>query len=83
MSSRILKLFKNDKDTTSPVDEVILPNHVKAVVETAEDIMAIPHSFKLVFKDYDEEPYLFYCDEEVSTAKCLSDGAMLICALND
>lgn len=26
--------------------------------------MAIPHSFKVVFKDQGDEPYLFYCDEE-------------------
>jgi hypothetical protein len=68
MSGRSLKLYKNDKEASKPpIDEVILSgNHVKTIDENAEDLMAIPHSFKLNFVDYDEEPYLFYCDEEVS-----------------
>lgn len=51
------------------MDQVTLYNGVKKIDEKAEDLMAIPHSFKLIFNDYDEEPYLFYCDEEVSRGR--------------
>lgn len=65
MTGKSLKLYKNDKETMRPVDEVMLGDNIKRVEKDAEDLIAIPHSFKLIFKDYDEEPYLFYCDEEV------------------
>jgi hypothetical protein len=66
MTSQALKLYKNDRELASAMDQVALSKSVKKIEENAEDLMAIPHSFKLIFNDYDEEPYLFYCDEEVS-----------------
>lgn len=66
MTGKSLRLYKSDKDTAVPMDEVKLASNVKKIEEEAEDLIAIPHSFKLIFNDYDEEPYLFYCDEEVS-----------------
>lgn len=40
-------------------------DHVKQIDEHAEELMAVPNSFKVLFKDYDEEPMLFYCDDQV------------------
>lgn len=65
MTGQTLKLYKNDTELASPMDEIALTNNLKRIDESAEDLMAIPHSFKMVFNDYDEEPYLFYCDEQV------------------
>lgn len=65
MTSRSIRLYKNDREVDTPVDEVLIANNVKKIEEDSEDLIAISHSFKLIFGDYDEEPYLFYCDEEV------------------
>lgn len=68
MNATSLRLYKSDKDLSKPIDVVQLPNKVKQIVaqRDAEELHAIAHSFKMVFSDYDEEPMLFYCDEEVS-----------------
>jgi hypothetical protein len=65
----MLRLYKSDKDTTSPVDTITLAQRFRSLEVQAEELMAIPHSFKLVPKDYDDEPVLFYCDDEVSTIR--------------
>ncbi|KAH8919552.1 hypothetical protein BT69DRAFT_482942 [Atractiella rhizophila] len=56
-----LALFKNEQDLSKTVDKIDLSNKIKSISDDAE--VMIPHSFKLNFKDFDEEPYLFYCDE--------------------
>ena len=65
MTSSALNLYKSDKDISTPVDSIPLKNRIKSVSANSEELLAIPHSFKLSFKDYDEEPMLFYCDEAV------------------
>ena len=66
MTRSRLNLFKSDKDTSSaPVDHVELASgRIGRIEGSAEELMAIPYSFKVVFRDYDEEPILFYCDEQ-------------------
>ena len=66
MTSTSLSLYKNDKSSSSPIDTIQLQNRIRSIQEQAEDIMGIPHSFKIIFRDQDEESMLFYCDEEVS-----------------
>lgn len=66
MTSSTLHLYKSDKDTAHAVDSIGLKGRFKSLESQAEELMAIPHSFKLVPKDYDDEPVLFYCDDEVS-----------------
>ncbi|CAD6574162.1 MAG: hypothetical protein CYPHOPRED_005303 [Cyphobasidiales sp. Tagirdzhanova-0007] len=63
MTSTSLNLYKNDT-SKMPVDTIQLIDHVKSIEEDGEELLAIPCSFKMLFKDYDEEPILFYCDEE-------------------
>ena len=69
MTSTNLHLYKSDKDTSSPVDSIGLARRFKSLEDHAEELMAIPHSFKLVPKNYDDEPVLFYCDDEVGSAR--------------
>ena len=69
MTSTSLNLYKNDT-SKMPVDTIQLIDHVKSIEEDGEELLAIPCSFKMLFKDYDEEPILFYCDEEVSQPRC-------------
>lgn len=66
MTPTTLHLYKSDKDVSHAVDSIGLKGRWKSLESTAEELMAIPHSFKLVPQDYDDEPVLFYCDDEVS-----------------